>query len=100
MSGTFAGAWSTPTIAAAQLAEAAPDDGADLAEVQLRREEVGRRHGHQREEPVDLARRGGQELAVEPHDLGRLLERPERRSRDHRRDRMCLEEERGDDAEV
>ena len=52
------------------------------------------------EEAVQLARRGGQELAVGREHLGALLDRPERRAADDRADLVQPEEERRDDAEV
>ena len=48
----------------------APHHRAHLAHVQLGREQVDRRDGHRGEEAADLARRRGQELAVEAHHLG------------------------------
>ena len=69
--------------------------------MQLRREQVDRRHGHQREEAVDVPWSRGQELAIETHDLRRLLDQPERRSGDHRgADRVRAKRELRDDAEV
>ena len=82
-------------------ADDAPHHRAYLAHVELGGEQVDGRHGHRGEEAVDGARRCGDELAVEAHHLGRLLDRPEGRS-GHQRgaDRMRAELERGDDAEV
>ena len=81
-------------------AQAAPHHRRGLSQVKLRRQEVGRRDGHEGEEAVDLARRSGDELAVEAHHLGCLLDGPEGRSGDHRGHRLGAEAELGDHTEV
>ena len=43
-------------------------------------ERRARRHGEEGEEPVELAGRLGDELAIPPHHLGGVLERPEHRA--------------------
>ena len=77
-----------------------PDDPAHLAQVDLGRERVARRHRGEGEEAVQLARGGGQELAVHRQHLGTELDRPERRPCDHGLDLVQPELEPGHDAEV
>ena len=82
-------------------ADNAPHHGADFAQMQLLREEIHRRHGHQREEAVDGLGGRGQEVAVEAHHLGCLLDWPERRPGHYgSADRVGAELERRDDAEI
>ena len=78
----------------------APHDSADLAEMELLREGRRRRHGGDGEEPVQLARRARQELAVGGQDLGGRLDGPEGRPADDGADLVQPEQERGDDSEV
>ena len=54
----------------------------------------------EREEPVELARRVGQELPVGREHLGGRLDRPEGRPGDHRAGVVEPEDELGDDGEV
>ena len=81
-------------------ADVAPDDAADLAQVQLLGERRRGRHRGEGEEAVELPRGGGQELAVGREHLGGLLDAPERRAGDDRADLVQAERERRDDAEV
>ena len=81
-------------------ADVAPDDPADLAQVQLLGEGRRRRHGVEGEEAVQLARRRREELAVGREHLGARLDRPEGRAADDGADLVQPEQERGDDAEV
>ena len=81
-------------------ADVAPDDAADLAQVDLLGERRPRRHGVEGEEAVQLARRSREKLAVDREHLGAGLDRPERRPADDRAHLVQPEEERGDDAEV
>ena len=61
------------------VARVAPDDAAHLAQVDLRRERVAGRHRRVGEEAVELARGGGEELAVRRQHLGAAA-RPARTS--------------------
>ena len=94
---------SSGAIAAGRVlgsADVAPDDAADLAQVELLRERRRRRHGGEGEEAVQLARGVRDEVAVGREHLGALLDRPEGRAADDRAHLVQAEEERGDDAEV
>ncbi len=68
--------------------------------MQILRERWRRRDDEDAEPAVEVLRRLGDEVAIPPHDLGGLVNRPEGRPADHRADRMQPEEERRDDAEV
>ena len=68
--------------------------------MQLLGERVARGHRSVEEEPVELARGRGDEVAVDAQHLGALLDRPERRPGDHRVDVVEAERELRDDAEV
>ena len=82
-------------------ADDAPDDPAHLAQVDLLRERRRRAAPcGSRRTPLAFARQRRQELAVGGEQLGGLLDRPERRPADDVGDRVRLERELGDDAEV
>ena len=68
--------------------------------MQLRREQGRGRHGQEREETADVLRRLEDELLVRLHDLGRLLDGPERGAGAHRRYGMQAEQKGRDDAEI
>ena len=63
-SGTTSSSGAIAAAAVLLVADVAPDDAADLAQVELLGEGRRRRHGVEGEEAVQLARRAGQELAV------------------------------------
>jgi hypothetical protein len=79
---------------------AEPDDPAHLLEVQPLGEGRPGRDGQEGEEAVQVVGRLAGPAVVSPHHLGRLLERPEHQAPDHGVDRMKLERQRSDDAEV
>src|SRR2546423_6422907 len=82
-------------------ADDAPHHRADLAQMELLWEEVHRRYRHLCEEPADIARSRGKELAIKAHHLRRLLDRPERRPGHHRSaNRVRAEVKRRNDTEV
>ena len=73
---------------------------AHLAQVDLLREGIRRRHGVEVEEARHVAWRGRQPLPVRGEQRVGVLERPERRAADDRLERMRPERELGHDAEV
>jgi hypothetical protein len=78
----------------------APHDPADPPEVELLGERRSRRDVVEVEEAREVAWRSRQELAVGLQHHLRVLDRPEGRPAHDRGDRVCLEREFGDDAEV
>ncbi len=83
-----------------RVARVAPDDPADLAQVELVGEGRRRRNRGEGEEAVQLPWGAGQEVSVGREHLGAQLDRPEGRPADDRAHLVQPEEEGGDDAEV
>ncbi len=83
-----------------QRAAGAPHDGTHLLEVKLLWERGCGWHRDKREPAVGLLRCVQDEVAPELEQVSRLFDRPEHRSAIDRADRVQLEQERGDDAEV
>ena len=78
----------------------APDHAAHLLEVQILRKGGSGGDRQEREEAVQIVWGRGDELPVPFHDVGGLLESPERRAADNGLDGMEPEEEGGDSAEI
>ena len=82
------------------IARVAPDDSADLAQVELLGEGRRRWNRSEGEEAVQLPGSVWQEVPISPQHLRALLDRPEGRAADDRVHLMEAEKERSDDAEI
>src|ERR1700721_2472830 len=78
----------------------APPDPAHFLEMEILRERRRRRYRVKSKKPVDVIRRFHDEVAIPPHHLRRVFERPEHRPAVHGMHRLPLEQKRRHHPEI